>query len=55
MNEPHVMKTPIRQLLSRRDVLSRLSIGLPGLALASLLPPLSGAEGSGPARYDVLA
>ena len=34
-----MIKTPIRQLLSRRDVLSRLSIGLPGLALASLLPP----------------
>ncbi len=54
MNEPHVMKTPIRQLLSRRDVLSRLSVGLPGLALASLLPPLAGAEGSGSARYNVL-
>ena len=54
MTEPHVMKASIRQLLSRRDVLSRLGIGLPGVALASLLPPLSGAESSGPARYDVL-
>ena len=35
MSEPHVIKTPIRELLSRRDVLSRLGIGLPGLALAS--------------------
>jgi hypothetical protein len=54
MNEPHVIKTPIRRLLSRRDVLSSLSIGLPGLALASLLPPVSGAENSGPAHYDLL-
>ncbi len=54
MNEPHVTKTSIRQLLSRRDVLTRLSTGLPGLALASLLPPLTAAEASGPTRYDVL-
>ena len=40
MSEPHVINTPIRQLLSRRDALSRLGIGLPGLALASLLPSL---------------
>jgi uncharacterized protein (DUF1501 family) len=54
MSEPHVITTPIRELLSRRDVLSRLGIGLPGLALASLLPSLPAAEISGPARYDVL-
>jgi hypothetical protein len=54
MKTPHEMRTPIRQLLSRRDVFSRLSMGLPGLALASLLPPVHGAEVSGRTRYDVL-
>jgi hypothetical protein len=54
MNEPHVRRTPIRRMLSRRDVLSQLSIGLPGMAVASLLPPLKGAGPSAGARYDVL-
>jgi hypothetical protein len=54
VTEPHVIRMPIRQLLSRRDMLSRLSIGLPGLALSSLLSPSFGAEGGAPARYDVL-
>ena len=42
----HVPHTPIRQMLSRRDVFSRLGASLGGLALSSLL--------EGAARYDVL-
>jgi len=51
MQERHVTKTPIRQLLSRRDALSRLATGIPAAALASLLPPAAQAA----ARYDVTA
>jgi len=42
----HVLHTPIRHMLSRRDVFSRLGASLGGLALGSLL--------QGAARYDVL-
>jgi hypothetical protein len=55
MNQPHMISTPIRQLLSRRDVFSRLSVGLPAAALASLLPALQGSEvATARTRYDVL-
>ena len=53
MNEPHVMKTPFDNCCRGVMFFLGLSIGLPGMALASLLHRL-GAESSGPARYDVL-
>lgn len=43
----HVNYLPIRRMLSRRDFLGRLSIGLGGIALASL-------NANAAARYDVL-
>jgi len=51
MQASHVTKAPIRQLLSRRDALSRLATGIPAAALASLLPHKAQAA----ARYDVTA
>lgn len=50
---PHVTRTPIRQLLSRRDTLTRLGFGLPTFALSSLLPARAN-EPSSQARYDLL-
>src|SRR3954447_11664750 len=54
MNQAHVKNTAIQELLSRRDVLSRLGTGLPGLALASLLAPHAAGAASARATYDVL-
>jgi hypothetical protein len=50
MNELHVTKTPMRQMLSRRDLFSTLSLGVPGMALASLMTPAKGHA----ARFDLL-
>jgi Protein of unknown function (DUF1501) len=48
----HVQYTPVREMLSRRNFFERLSMGLGGLALGSLLEPAWAA--SSRARYDVL-
>ncbi|MFN7925986.1 MAG: DUF1501 domain-containing protein [Bryobacteraceae bacterium] len=46
----HVERSPIRQMISRRDVFTRLGSSLGGLALASLLESAQGAS----AKFDVL-
>src|SRR5260370_3083658 len=48
----HFQYTPVREMLSRRNFFERLSMGLGGLALGSLLEPAWAA--SSRARYDVL-
>ena len=54
MNEPHVTSTGIRHLLSRRDVFTRLSTGLPGVALGALLARQARGEAPERARFDLL-
>src|SRR5919199_289686 len=52
-NETHVRHTPIRQMLSRRDFFGRISVGVGGMALASLAGEAWASE-AGPRKFDVL-